>query len=268
MNSAFVSPILFPASETLPKGLATISPITGPAHPSITNLSCALLHPSDPSCVRTYITFYIQVFPRVARFFAIIFSAFSLLRYKAFITTPTAALNRLSKAILRMSLFVTGAIGTAWGSICLFQQYLPKGFLPTQRWFLGGFLGGLWAFLERKSGRGNFLYMSRLSIDSFWKVGVKHGWWRGVKNGDVLLFVASLAVVNGIYERRPRAVNGPSVRKSLGMLRGDGWVDRVVTVKPEPGIEKDEGEGHLAERDIKDEGTDMEREELAEKKGK
>ncbi|KAF2097293.1 hypothetical protein NA57DRAFT_66901 [Rhizodiscina lignyota] len=259
---AFVSPILFPAAETLPRSLSAISPITSPAHPSIKSLSCALLHPSDPSCLRTYITYYIQVFPNIARFFAIIFSAASVPRYKTFLSDPVASINRLSKAILRMSLFVTGAIGTSWGSICFFQQYLPKGFLATQRWFLGGFLGGLWAFLERKSGRANFFYMARLSIDSFWKVGVKHGWWRGIKNGDVLLFVVSLAIINGIYEKRPRAVNGPSIRKSLGMLRGDGWVDRVVVIKPKS--EKEEQD--LAERDIKDEGTDLEKEELAEAK--
>lgn len=246
-----------------PSSLTGISPIISPAHPAIKNLSCAVLHPSDPSCLRTYITYYIQVFPGVARFFAIIFSAFSLLRYKAFISDPLGAINRLSKAILRMSLFVTGAIGTSWGSICFLQQYLPKGFLATQRWFVGGFLGGMWAFLERKGGRGNALYTARLSIDSLWKVGVKRGWWRGVKNGDVLLFVASLAVINGVYEKRPRAVAGPSVRKSLGMLRGDGWVDRVVVLKAASTEKQDEA---LAARDIKDEGSELEREELAESK--
>lgn len=212
--------------------------------------------------MRTYISFYIQVFPRVARFFAVIFGAFSLLRYKAFAADPLTSLNKLSKAVLRMSLFVTGSIGTAWGSICFFQQYLPKGLLATQRWFLGGFLGGMWAFLERKSGRGNALYAARLSMDSLWKVGVKHRWWRGVKNGDVLVFVASLAAINIVYERRPRAVAGPAVRKALGVLRGEGWVDRVDALKPV-------GEGAdpvVALRDVKDEGSYLEKEELDESK--
>lgn len=240
-----------------------MSPVISPAHPSIKNLSCAVLHPSDPSCLRTYITYYIQVFPGVARFFAIIFSAFSVLRYKAFIAEPIVSLNRLSKAVLRMSLFVTGAIGTSWGSICFFQQYLPKSFLATQRWFLSGLIGGMWAFVERKSGRGNALYAARLSIDSFWKVGVKRGWWRGLKHGDVLLFVASLAVINSIYEKRPRAVAGPAVRKGLGVLNGEGWVDRVAVVKS-PATEQQEQD--LLDRDTKDEGSELEKEELSEEK--
>lgn len=149
-----------------------------------------------------------------------------------------------------MTLFVTGAIGTSWGSICLLQNILPRRVLPTQRFFVGGAMGGLWAFLERKSGRSNFLYSARLSIDSLWKVGVKHGWWRGVKNGDVLLFVASLAVVQSIYEVDPKAINSGVIRKGLGMLRGDGWVDRA-----EPASAVDDAV--LAERVAKDQSLPL-----------
>ncbi|KAJ4346099.1 hypothetical protein N0V95_005715 [Ascochyta clinopodiicola] len=224
----FVSPILFPTHETLPKSLTAISPITSPAHPAIKSLSCALLHPHDPSCLRTYMQYWIQAFPKIARFFTLLFTAMSLARYKTFLAAPSAALNKLAKSILRMSFFLSGAIGTSWGSICLFQNIFPRNFLPTQRWFLGGFLGGLWAFLQRKGGRGNFLYCTRMSIDSAWKVGVKRGWWKGVANGDVLLFVLSLATVNVLYEISPRSVSSGVARKGLGVLRGEGWVDRAA----------------------------------------
>lgn len=65
-------------------------------------------------------------------------------------------------------------------------------------------------------------------MDSLWKVGVKKGWWKGIRNGDVLLFVASLAMVNILYEISPRSVNSGVARKGLGVLRGEGWVDRAV----------------------------------------
>lgn len=116
----------------------------------------------------------------------------------------------------------------------------------TQRWFLGGALGGLWAFLERRGGRSNFLYCTRQSADSLWKVGVKRKWWRGVAGGDVLLFAASLAVVNVVYEVDPKAVNGTMVRKGLGMLRGEGWVDRVG-----------EEDAVVEEREIKQQGVPL-----------
>lgn len=235
----FVSPILFPTHETLPKSLTAIAPITSPAHPAIKSLSCALLHPQDPSCLRTYVQYWIQAFPKIARFFTLFFTAMSLTRYKAFLASPATALNSLAKRILRMSLFLSGAIGTSWGSICLFQNLFPRSLLATQRWFLGGFLGGLWAFLERKGGRGNFLYTARMSIDSAWKVGVKRGWWKGIANGDVLLFVVSLATVNVLYELSPRSVSSGVARKGLGVLRGEGWVDRAAVPREDESDVKD-----------------------------
>jgi hypothetical protein len=67
-----------------------------------------------------------------------------------------------------------------------------------------------------------------MSLDSLWKVGVKRGWWRGIKNGDVLLFALSLATVNVLYEISPKSVNSGVARKGLGVLRGEGWVDRAA----------------------------------------
>lgn len=231
----FTSPILFPDVRTLPKSLSAIAPITSPAHPAIKNLSCALLHPNDPSCIRTYVTYWIRAFPKVARLFTVIFAALSITKYKAFMNSPISAVNSLAKRVLRISFFICGSIGTSWGSICLFQNIFPRKFLSTQRWFLGGFLGGMWAFLERKQGRGNFLYSARMSIDSLWKVGVKRGWWRGIKNGDVLLFALSLATVNVLYEISPKSVNSGVARKGLGVLRGEGWVDRAALSRKERG---------------------------------
>lgn len=70
-----------------------------------------------------------------------------------------------------------------------------------------------------------------MSIDSAWKVGVKRGWWRGIANGDVLLFVLSLATVNVLYEISPRSVSSGVARKGLGVLRGEGWLDRAAMPK-------------------------------------
>lgn len=237
---AFTSPILFPGKQTLPDSLSKINPITAPAHPVTRHASCALLHPQDPSCARVYIKYFTKAFPSVVKFFTLIYGAFALLAYKALLKDPMPFLNRLAARILRISLFITGSIGTSWGSICLFNHILPRNFLPTQRWFLGGFIGGLWAFVARQKERGNFLYSMRLSIDSLWKVGKKRGWWRGVKNGDVLVFVASLALINAVYEGRPGAIQGSMIRKGMGMLRGEGFIDRADEEKAKL---KEEAEG-------------------------
>ncbi|PVH68858.1 hypothetical protein DL98DRAFT_661980 [Cadophora sp. DSE1049] len=239
----FVSPILFPNTTTLPPTLQKISPITSPAHPLITSLTCAVLHPSDPSCTRTYLSHYLTTIPPLTRFFTVIFTILSLPSYSKFYASPLTTLNNLAAKILRYTLFTSGSIGTSWAAICLFQSYLPSKLLSTQRFFLGGFLGGIWGYIVRREARGEFLYAARASLDSVWKVGRKRGWWRGVRGGDVWIFVASLMAVNVVFEREGRAVNSGVVRRGVGFLRGEGVRDRVGEEEKRREIEEGKGKG-------------------------
>lgn len=77
-----------------------------------------------------------------------------------------------------------------------------------------------------------------------------------MRNGDVLLFVASLALLDLVYQVRPEAVQGAMVRKGMGVLRGEGFVDRAEP-KSEEGkkevVEKEQEEEALGERIEKEE---------------
>ena len=62
-------------------------------------------------------------------------------------------------------------------------------------------MGGSFQLFDRTTaGHANSLYAARLSVDSLWKVGLKRRWWRGVKGGDVWVFVAALALINVVYD--------------------------------------------------------------------
>lgn len=230
----YISPTLFPDKETLPPSLSPIAPLTSTAHPLITSLSCATLHPSDPSCLRTYLTFWLRSFPPLARLLLIFYSALALPRLKHLYHYPLTTLHRLLARALRSSTFVTGAFSTAWGTICLSQAYLPKHVLATQRFFLSGFAAGLWAFVERKNGRSAFLYTAKASMDSLWKVGVKRRWWRGMRGGDVWVFVLALMATGVVYERDREAIREGAWRKGVSWVRGEGFRDW--------GAEEEEGE--------------------------
>jgi hypothetical protein len=224
LRRPFVSPILYPANlAPLPPTIdSIISPITSRAHPSVPYLSCALLHPSNPSCFSAYLSHNIISFSGLARFFALFYAATALPQYKRFLKSPISSLNRLAKTILRTTAAISGAIGASWGSICLFAAIFPRTFLPRSRFFLGGFLGGCFQFLDRtKAGRANSLYAARVSVDSLWKVGVKHGWWKGFHGGDVVVFVAGLALMNAIYELQDKACEDKAMQLMLKALRGD-----------------------------------------------
>jgi len=90
------------------------------------------------------------------------------------------------------------------------------------------------------------MYSLRMSMDSTWKVGVKRGWWKSVKGGDVWLFVASLAVINVMYSRDVEAVNSSLSRRIASGLRGEGFVDMLKKDRGK-GVEVDDGIGEKRE---------------------
>ncbi|EEY23506.1 conserved hypothetical protein [Verticillium alfalfae VaMs.102] len=233
----YISPTLFPNKETLPASLAAVAPLTSTAHPIITSLSCATLHPSDPSCLRTYLQFWLSSFPPFMRMLLGFYGAFAILPNAGakLYHAPVAVLTKVLGRALRSSTFLAGSISTAWASICVFQTWLPRHVLPTLRFFLGGFVAGLWAWVERKQGRGMFLYSARASVDSLWKVGVKRRWWKGMRGGDVWVFVAALMVTGVVYERDARAIREGSWRRGVSWIRGEGLRDWS--------LEEDEAQG-------------------------
>ncbi|KAJ5666233.1 uncharacterized protein N7477_008681 [Penicillium maclennaniae] len=221
----FVSPILHPTDpHTLPSVVKSISPITGPAHPSITSLSCALLHPGVPNCSTAFLHHILLSVPPLARFLATVTLALTIPKFKSVLAQPFTSINNLSKRILMMTAVLSAAIGSAWGSICLLNGVLPRSTLPTKRFFLSGAIGGL-PFMFLGNSRSVFMYFFRAGVDSAWKTGVKRGLWKGGRGGEVWLFVLSWAVIGSILEAHPGAVQGPGIRKSLAWMRGDGWVD-------------------------------------------
>ncbi|PHH66523.1 hypothetical protein CDD81_6998 [Ophiocordyceps australis] len=242
----YISPTMFPTKEALPRSLQLVSPLTSRAHPLITSLSCATLHPNDPSCLRTYLTFWLDSFPLFARFFLGLYSALTIaLRFGTLHSYPFVTLQRIVARALGMSAFVTGAISTAWASICFFQNYLPRHVLATQRFFVGGFLAGLWAWLERRSGRAVFMHSARASVDSLYKVGVKRRWWSAMRGAEVAVFTLALMVTGIVYERDARAVHEPAWRQGISWLRGEHWRDWAL----EDESDEDEQEQQTREAD-------------------
>ncbi|KAL4914702.1 hypothetical protein BDW62DRAFT_137207 [Aspergillus aurantiobrunneus] len=225
---AFVSPILRSSgTNVLPSGLQSISPITGPAHPSIPYLSCALLHPSSPSCGTAFTHHLLLSVSALARFFTMLTLARSALNLKAWLTHPITTVNGLSRQVITQTAVLSAAIGSAWGSVCMWNAVLPRSVLPTQRFYLSGALAGVpFAFLGNNS-RSVFLYFFRAAVDSAWKAGVKRGLWKGWSGGEVWVFVVAWAVLGSSLEGRPNAVQGPGARKLLAWMRGEGFTDPI-----------------------------------------
>lgn len=193
----------------------------------------------------------------MAKFMSVCYGIALIPRYKSFFKNPVGALVKLSRNTLLTSTSITGSIGTAWAMCCLFQKVLPGKVLPRGRFWLSGMLGGLWAFVDSKGGRASFLYSFRLGLVSTWKVLVKKGVVRGVKydfpsfdcsskaihrpllihefscnrNGDVYLFILSLALINSLFDIDAHSVSGSVARRALSSVRGLGMKDPVTELQ-------------------------------------
>lgn len=231
----FVSPILHPANpSTLPASLKSISSITGPAHPSISGLSCALLHPGLPSCSTAFLHHILLSVPPLARFLTSITLALSAFKLKSIFLQPISAVNGLSKRIISLTAVFSASLGVAWGSVCFWNNLLSRSTLPTQRFYLSGALGGL-PFMFLGNSRSTFQYFFRAAVDSAWKAGVKRGFWKGWRGGELWVIVLGWALMGAIMETRPSAVQGRGLRKGLAWMKGDGFTDTVEVLAKRKG---------------------------------
>lgn len=226
-NRAFVSPMLHPGNpNTLPAAVRSIDPITGPAHPSISSLSCALLHPELPGCSTAFLHNIALSVPKLAKIITTFTLALSVLKFKEFNEHPLTSLQNMCKRIVKLTAVLSAAVGSAWASLCFWNGTLSRATLPTKRFYLSGFLGGLPFFFVGNS-RHIFMYFFRAAVDSAWKSGVKRGLWRGWDGGELWLIVLAWAAIGSMLEARPSTVQGPGVRKLFAFLRGDNFVDPV-----------------------------------------
>lgn len=230
---SFSSPLLHPdsANNFRPDAIvARVLPILAGAHPGHSRLVCAFLHPEETSCWKVFDGFVRAEFKAVTKFFAA-FAAFGILiRHKKFLKDPEEGVFKGILATLTNSAFLSLALGTAWGTICLFQQYLPSNFIPTKRFYLQGFLAGLWVSLVTIGGNASRatdlgMYSARLAVNCAWKVATKNKAVKGLKNGEVLYFAAAMGVLMSLYEVQPKAIGSGFVRSALAKMAGKSASD-------------------------------------------
>lgn len=58
-------------------------------------------------------------------------------------------------------------------------------------------------------------------------MGKKRGWWRGVKGGDLVVFVLGMAVLGGVSEIDEGAIRDGVVQRLVNSLRGYGGVTEL-----------------------------------------
>ncbi|CAG8695527.1 19049_t:CDS:2 [Gigaspora margarita] len=220
----FHSPKLHGINDpALPDTLKPIQPILEIAHPAHTKMLCAVLHPEDLSCLSTYSKFIAKEGITALKFmtFVHLISLFYKSRdlVKRFNVASIQILSRAIPPIFKGATFITMAIATAWALLCGFQKILPNKFMPVTRIYANGFIAGLWILVENPSRRLDIgLYSLRLSIESFWKLLVKNGKARNVRNGEVIYFSFAMACIMAIYKTQPNNITPLYMRETIKKL--------------------------------------------------
>ena len=78
----FYSPTLYKGSS-IPESLSTVKPLINTAHPGISNLSCAILHPNENSCLKVFSQFIGSQWGRVGKFIAAVYALIGLATYRS-----------------------------------------------------------------------------------------------------------------------------------------------------------------------------------------
>lgn len=244
----FTSTLMFPDSAVIPSYLDPVKQVIIRAHPAISTLTGALLHPTEPSQFRALANIVLKQYTTIGKY------VFALYLIKSFLVKrvvsqiepeaerdgqkeqPTSTQKAISQLRLllatmfntwRTTTFIVLTTVSSWAGIEFAQALLSNKFIPVYRYKVIGFLSGLWAIFDKVSGRGRYIYAVRASILSYWRVLVKEKRVKPIRNGDVYIFALSFGVIMSLFELSPGSVSGPAVRKALSWVSSGRFQDPI-----------------------------------------
>ncbi|KAM0789497.1 hypothetical protein ACM66B_000316 [Microbotryomycetes sp. NB124-2] len=198
------------------------------AHPAHERLTCAILHPEERVCWKVFQKFVLGEFVGASKFFGALSFVGMLTRWKKLMKQPEEAIYNATLSTVSSSAFLSLALGTAWGSICAFQHYLPGRLLPTKRFYVQGFLAGLWVWLVPAARRVDLgLYSLRIALQCAWDVAVSRGKARNIPGGELLYFSVAMGILMSCHDRDPALLQSRLVKASLKRIGGPGQVERA-----------------------------------------
>lgn len=169
---------------------------------SLDYVLCSLSHGQTTSCVVNACTLWRAEFFRALKLNGpITLLMAAIYKRHILVKTPNIFLKDLTRAILRSSAFLSFYGATAWYIPCVLRHY----FKSDKTWFyrVNGIVSGSMLFLESPSKRVEIaLYCFPRAIESFWNDGVRRGWFKNIKNGEILYFSLSAGVLMTLFDHK------------------------------------------------------------------
>ncbi|KAJ3226434.1 hypothetical protein HK099_004887 [Clydaea vesicula] len=170
-------------------------------------LMCSLQHGNHYYCSGGALSiFKSEILRAVALYAPLNFFMTVVFKIDKFVKDPKNTLLIVTKSILRSTLFLASYVTVAFSSVCYFRRIF--GGDKIWMYYVNGFLAGSTVLLEAPGRRLELaLYCFPRALESFFNCGVKKGWFRNIKNGELIYFGLSMATMMTLYQHDPESIH-------------------------------------------------------------
>ncbi|KAI8873629.1 hypothetical protein GQ42DRAFT_160425 [Ramicandelaber brevisporus] len=205
-----------PADIMIPKGITSREAVA--AHPLLQHLTqympvgihhdylgCALEHPRTTSCFEGNAKRWLSTLPGIFKLYGTINLIILLVGYKRAMKNPLQSAGKWFVSSARSTTLLASIATGCFAVLCASRRTIGYDAFPA--YLLNGFVGGLFIFVEAPSRRTELgMYMLLRAIESQWDLGIKKGWWRAVKGGQLVYSALSVGVLMSLYQHDPSSI--------------------------------------------------------------
>jgi len=164
---------------------------------------CADLHVWEPSCFVNFAQIWLDGFVEGTKMYAPIFLIPALLLARK---GPKYLLTKTSLEIIRSGVFLATFSSSFAGYMCFFRRFFSSQTKPVP-WFAGFLAGWTAIVIERKNRRSELgLYCLNQATEIGFRMMQSRGWIKGVKHGEVMIFMVANAILMYFFQQEPENV--------------------------------------------------------------
>ncbi|KAF9095878.1 hypothetical protein BGX23_012424 [Mortierella sp. AD031] len=167
---------------------------------------CALLHPLY-GCKRHAVDTFTGEFGRALKMYGTLNAVVMMVfQHKRIVSNPTESLKRYIKSTIRSCFFLAFYVLACFYIPCLSRRILGRE--SNINYILNGLVAGVAVLIEAPGRQMELaLYCLPRALETAWKLLLKRGLVRNIKNGDIALFSASMGVLMTLYQNEPSVIN-------------------------------------------------------------
>jgi hypothetical protein len=169
-------------------------------------VGCDILHPQTPGCLDHNLKVFMGTAKKIMPLYASLTIIPSLFNFRAWLKRPVELGQNMVFGIGRSVTFLAGFVAIYMSVVCAHRKVATHD--SKYLWWVAGLLCSTSIMVEKKSRRGELaLYVLPRAIDSLYQIMADRKWLAGVKNGELYIFMMSMAGLMYFYENEANTVS-------------------------------------------------------------